>query len=78
MRRMVVEHRVFFRWLLALVAGTLHVAAAVAGDVQGGQDSPLLTRFTGSTLVGHSHADWAQATFPLAREMAPGDNQAFA
>ena len=77
MFRMVVAHRIFFRWLLALVAGTLHVAAAVAGDVQGGQDSPLLTRFTGSTLVGHSHADWAQATFPLAREMAPGDNQAF-
>jgi outer membrane protein OmpA-like peptidoglycan-associated protein len=75
---MVAARRIFFPWLLALVAGTLHAAAAVAGDVRGGQDSPLLTRFTGSTLVGYSHAEWAQASFPLAREMAAGDNQSFA
>jgi OmpA-OmpF porin, OOP family len=75
--------RSFVAGLLAAMAMAPVLPAQAAGaaapaDVPGGKDSPLLTRFAGSALVGYQHADWTQATFPLSKESAPGDNESFA
>jgi len=63
---------------LALAAWLAPAVAEAAGDVPGGRDSPLVTRFAGSTLVGYTHSDWTQTTLPLSRDPAPSDNQSFA
>lgn len=44
------------------------LALAAGPDVKGGKDSPLVTRFPGSQLVGYSHRDWDQTQFPLGPE----------
>lgn len=74
--------RWFFRGAsVTLVALTLfalpdHAAHAARSDgdadVPGVQDHPLVSRFPGSRLVGHFHADWDSTTFPLASDVESG------
>ncbi|WP_269630660.1 OmpA family protein [Pelomonas sp. BJYL3] len=41
-----------------------------AADVPGGNDHPVLRRFTGSVLVGFAQQDWEQSSFPDASGVA--------
>lgn len=56
--------------LVASLAGAAsRPAAAAAADVEGGKDSPLVTRFPGSRLIGYLQRDWDATSFPLANEV---------
>jgi outer membrane protein OmpA-like peptidoglycan-associated protein len=61
------------RQYLVLVAGLTAAVGAQCADVQGGADHPLVTRFSGSSLVGYFHRDWDATTFPLGKEVGDGE-----
>jgi outer membrane protein OmpA-like peptidoglycan-associated protein len=52
------------RTLAAVALSTLFASVAAAKDVPGAKDSPLVTRFPGSSLVGYFQKDWDQTQFP--------------
>ncbi|KGI78933.1 OmpA family protein [Oleiagrimonas soli] len=53
-----------------LIAGWLtstsaHAATSIHGDLPGSQDSKIIHRFAGSTIVGYQTADYGSVTLPL-------------
>jgi len=57
--------------LLGALVFKLSAALAAApwpGNVPGGQDHPLIQRFTGSVLVGYQAQSWGQAGVPLSAQ----------
>ncbi|HEV8690394.1 MAG TPA: OmpA family protein [Ideonella sp.] len=70
--------RPFLRALLALAtlltAGALHAADVPWGtEVPGGQDHPLVRRFTGAWLVGYQRQSWDQVVWPTSPVLAASD-----
>lgn len=67
------------RLLVTLAALVLSHAAFAGegpkGDVPGAQDHPLVTRFTGSVLVGYRQIDWDQTLLPTAAAVDPADRR---
>ncbi|MBP1852549.1 OmpA family protein [Rhizobium halophytocola] len=56
--------------LVGLVLATLTIAPALAtpvptADVDGGHDSPIVSRFKGSVIIGYQNQDYAELTLPL-------------
>ena len=67
--------------LLALaLAGTAARAADdfPTADVKGSADHPVISRFTGSLLVGYGQQDWAATELPGSAGMAKADHHKFA
>ncbi|MBS0407147.1 MAG: OmpA family protein [Proteobacteria bacterium] len=63
------------RRLLALLVASVMAAAAGAvsipkADVAGSKDSPIVSRFAGSVIVGYARVDFGTATLPLGRYSA--------
>ena len=67
--------------LLAL-ALTGHIAHAAEGwptaDVKGSADHPVISRFTGSLLVGYAQQDWAAVQQPSAAGLSKTERHKFA
>lgn len=64
------------RFVALIRAALLVTAAGLCGatsakDVDGGADHPLVTRFPGSTLIGHFQREWDATTFPTSPEIVP-------
>ena len=67
--------------LLALsLAGTAARAAddSPTADVKGSTDHPVISRFTGSLLVGYGQQDWATTELPGAQGMSKTERHKFA
>lgn len=58
-------------WVAMLVlAGAAHAAPPAWGpDVAGGADHPMISRFTGSWLVGYLSSDWDATVMPTGAEL---------
>lgn len=56
---------------IAVIAGCVLAATAAAGvpsqDIRGSQDSALVSRFPGSTIIGYHTTDFDQAMLPLGK-----------
>lgn len=66
-------YRMSLRLILALsVASSIPALAleAPSRDVPGSHDHPVVSRFTGSTIVGYAQKDYDSATLPLGRYAA--------
>jgi OOP family OmpA-OmpF porin len=72
--------KIRIRWRAAIALVMLSSAAAAAGiaaaappawgpDAKGGQDHPLVSRFSGSWLIGYRATDWDQVRFPIGAEV---------
>jgi OOP family OmpA-OmpF porin len=59
--------------ITAFTAGCVIASAAVASDLSGAKDSPLVSRFKGAQIVGYRHLDFGKAVFPA----GPMMNSAF-
>ena len=62
---------------LQLLAAAALVSGAMAAypantDVPGGKDSPLVSRYAGSHIVGYAHARYGELTLPLGKEKDAG------
>lgn len=54
------------RRLCLVLAAILALASpALAGDVAGSHDSPLVSRYAGSTIIGYLHNSYGEMTMPL-------------
>lgn len=54
-------------------SGLLAVASvfAAGSDVPGSHDSPLVSRYAGSFIVGYQHESYGELTLPLGKEITP-------
>lgn len=55
--------------LCALFAAT----AFAASDVSGSRDSPLVSRYAGSYILGYQHSAYGELKLPLGKEIHPGE-----
>jgi OOP family OmpA-OmpF porin len=56
------EHVLRLVCVIAITLATIHTAEAQ--DVRGSKDSPLLSRFKGSTIAAYQHADYDELVLP--------------
>lgn len=63
--------------VLLVIGAAMFMSAAVAADIPGARDHPLVTRFAGSSIVGYQQIPFDKAVLPLG-PVKPGTSDQFA